>query len=92
MKTHCAVGAKILQKGSSPYVIMGAEIALNYHERCDGSGYPNQLSGEAIPLSTSIVTLCGQYDSLRSRRPYKPALSHAETLKILTAGDGRIMP
>ncbi len=92
MKTHCAVGARILQKGCSPYVQMGAEIALHHHERWDGSGYPNQLSGDHIPLSARLLSICDQYDALRSKRPYKPARSHPDVMQVLNFGDGRTMP
>jgi putative two-component system response regulator len=92
MQTHSALGAKILENGTSPYTKMGAEIALNHHEKWDGSGYPNGLSGKAIPLSARIMSLCDVYDALRSKRPYKPAFSHEKTLKIILEGDGRTQP
>ena len=92
MQTHSALGAKILENSTSPYTIMGAEIALNHHERWDGTGYPNGISGEAIPLSARIMSLCDVYDALRSKRPYKPAFSHEKTVKIILEGDGRTKP
>ena len=88
MKTHTTLGAKILGERKSPYLRMGAEIALSHHERWDGSGYPNGLAGDAIPLSARIMHVCDIYDALRSKRPYKQAFDHATAIGILTHGDG----
>lgn len=90
MNRHTEYGYQILS--ASPRLKLGAEIALYHHEKWDGSGYPNGVRGEAIPLSARIVQIADIYDALRSRRPYKPAYSHARTVRILTEGDERIDP
>ena len=90
MKTHTTIGAEILAGGSSPYMQMGQEFALSHHERWDGTGYPNKLSGEAIPLSARIMSVCDVYDALRSERPYKPAYDHTKSISIIRDGDDRI--
>jgi putative two-component system response regulator len=92
MKSHTTIGAKILGNRKSPLLKMGAEIALNHHERWDGGGYPLGLKGEQIPLSARIMNICDIYDALRSKRPYKPALSHLQVLDIIVNGDGRTLP
>lgn len=94
MKTHAVLGARILGAGKSqsPFTKMGAEIALNHHERWDGSGYPNGLHGEAIPLAARIMGICDVYDALRSTRPYKPSFAHPRAVSIITEGDGRTLP
>lgn len=92
MKEHPAMGAKILGNSNSPYLKMGAEIALSHHERWDGGGYPNGLRGEGIPLAARIMSICDTYDALRSKRPYKPALDHLRAVDIMTRGDGRTRP
>jgi putative two-component system response regulator len=92
MKGHASMGEKILGSSKSAYLKMGAEIALNHHERWDGGGYPNGKQGEDIPLAARIMNICDIYDALRSKRPYKPAFDHRKTMDIITRGDGRIMP
>ena len=92
MKGHASMGAKILGNSNSPYLKMGAEIALNHHERWDGGGYPNGKRSEAIPVAARIMNICDIYDALRSKRPYKPAFGHLTTVDIITRGDGRTQP
>jgi putative two-component system response regulator len=92
MKGHSSMGSKILGNSKSIYLKMGAEIALNHHERWDGGGYPNGLRGEDIPLAARIMNICDIYDALRSKRPYKPGLDHLKAMDIITHGDGRTQP
>ncbi len=92
MQRHTTLGYEILKNCSSPYLKMGAEIALMHHESWDGTGYPKGLKGEEIPVSCRIMSICDQYDALRSMRPYKTQFSHEKTVDILTQGDGRTRP
>jgi putative two-component system response regulator len=92
MQEHAAMGAKILGDSKSPYLKMGAEIALNHHEKWDGTGYPYGKKGDEIPLAARIMCICDIYDALRSKRPYKPAFDHQKTIKIIIHGDSRTQP
>jgi two-component system, response regulator RpfG len=75
MRRHPNIGYQMLQDSPSKYLQMGAEIALAHHERFDGKGYPNGLSGEQIPLCARIVSIADVFDALTSKRPYKEAWS-----------------
>jgi response regulator RpfG family c-di-GMP phosphodiesterase len=99
MQTHTVIGAETLaevarQHGSAmAFLQMAIDIARHHHERWDGTGYPDRLAGSDIPLAARIVTLGDVYDALRSKRAYKPALSHASTMQVITqASPGQFDP
>lgn len=73
MKTHTTKGAQILSGSSFDMIQMAEIIALNHHERWDGSGYPQGLSGNDIPIVGRITAICDVFDALISERPYKKA-------------------
>ena len=73
MQKHTIIGHSILSNSQSRYIQTGSIIALNHHERFNGSGYPNGISGKEIPLVARIVAVADVYDALVSTRPYKKA-------------------
>ena len=73
MRRHTLIGAELLSGSDSPLLQMAEIIALTHHEKWDGSGYPNKLSGEDIPLPGRICAICDIFDALTSQRPYKEA-------------------
>lgn len=90
MKSHTEIGAGIFHDTESEILKMAREIALYHHEKYDGSGYPYGLKGDEIPFSSQIMAIADTYDALRSERPYKKGFSHEETIKIMSASEGRV--
>jgi two-component system response regulator RpfG len=74
VRRHTLVGNDILRESSSRFVQLAATIALRHHERYDGSGYPDGLVGEAIPIAARIVGLVDVFDALTCERPWRAAL------------------
>ncbi len=81
IKTHCRVGSDLLSKGKSTLLKVAQSIALNHHERWDGSGYPQGLASRQIPLASRITSICDVFDALASERPYKKAWSFEEAVE-----------
>jgi putative two-component system response regulator len=88
MQRHTIIGARILQGSSSELLTAGETIALTHHEKWDGTGYPQRLAGEAIPIYGRIVAVADVFDALTTRRPYKKACENEEALAIIRAGSG----
>ena len=93
MKTHTVKGAETLEEvdkrfGENSFIKMGIDIAKYHHERWDGKGYPDGLSGENIPLSARIMSIADVYDALSSKRTYKDAFPHKKCLEIIQEGKG----
>jgi len=89
MKTHPRIGYDILKGSPSKYLSMGAIIALGHHEKFDGSGYPNGLHGDDIPLVARIVAVADVFDALVSERPYKNAWPVAEGIDYVRSQKGK---
>jgi len=89
MRQHTTIGGRILGNTSSRLLQEGQIIAMSHHEWWDGSGYPNGLSGEAIPLSGRICAVADVFDALISDRPYKDAWTVDETLAEIARERGR---
>ena len=83
MKTHTTIGAEILSGSASPLIQLAAEVALNHHERWDGTGYPAGLVADNIPLSGRIVTVADVFDALTSHRTYKHAWTPLEAIQYI---------
>jgi two-component system response regulator RpfG len=88
MRRHPRIGHQLLADSHNRFIQASAVIALRHHERYDGSGYPDGLKGEQIPLEARITTTADVFDALISPRPYKPAWSIEEALDYLDAQRG----
>jgi putative two-component system response regulator len=95
MKTHAIKGESMLARtrhemGEENLMLhFASQIARNHHERWDGTGYPDKLQGESIPLAARLMAVADVYDALRSRRPYKEPFSHDEAVRLLVEQRGK---
>jgi len=94
MKTHTTIGGDTLRAidekhPGNDFIRMGIDIADNHHEKWDGSGYPQGIKGEDIPLSARILALADVYDALTSPRCYKKTFSHEKSKDIIIKGQGQ---
>ena len=94
MKKHVLIGKQIIQdiidefKIDEPFILMARNICWAHHEKYNGTGYPQGLKEDEIPLEARIFSLADVYDALRSKRPYKDALTHAEVKKEIYSETG----
>ena len=94
MKTHTTLGRDAIAHAEQalghevPFLRFAKEIALSHQEKWDGSGYPEALVGEAIPLSARLMALADVYDALISKRVYKPAFTHEDSVRMILEGSG----
>ncbi len=88
MEQHTVIGARILEKSSASVLRESEVIARSHHEKWDGTGYPDGLQGEAIPVQGRIVAVADVFDALSSRRCYKPAFPPEKVIEILKEGRG----
>ncbi|POZ64039.1 HD-GYP domain-containing protein [Chromobacterium alticapitis] len=95
MKTHTVMGrdaiasAERLLDGPSNFLRLAREIAYSHQEKWDGSGYPEGLQGEQIPLSARLMAVADVYDALISKRVYKPPFTHPRAVEMIREGSGR---
>ena len=88
LKNHPNVGAALLGKSDKPMMKKAAQTCLTFHEQWNGEGYPNQISGEAIPLAARITSLAAEFDRLAAGVPGQSAMSKDEVLARLRADKG----
>jgi PAS domain S-box-containing protein/putative nucleotidyltransferase with HDIG domain len=86
IRAHTKQGYHILKDANLPWPV--ADVALQHHERLDGSGYPNGVAGDELNLEVSILAVCDVVEAMSSHRPYRPARTTEDILKELTDGRG----
>ncbi len=89
MKKHTTIGADLLAGHNSELMVTARDIALTHHEKWDGSGYPNRLSGENIPLIGRLAGVVDVFDALSTKRPYKDAYPTEKVISIIKEERGR---
>ena len=89
MQSHATIGAEIIGEHERGVLALARQIALSHHEKWDGSGYPNGLAGDAIPLAGRICAIADVFDALTSVRPYKKAWTEEEALDFMVKQKGR---
>ena len=97
MKQHCEYGRNAIMQAESAlggvsdasFLLYAAEIAYGHHERWDGSGYPQGIASDAIPISARLMAVADVYDALISRRVYKPPFPHEQALSMIVAERGQ---
>lgn len=90
IKRHTIIGAEILSNSPSSLIQAGETIALNHHERWDGSGYPKGISGEQIPLSARFCAIGDVFDALTTPRPYKKEISVEDASRLIIGASGSL--
>lgn len=93
MKTHTTIGYSAIRRAmdltsDKEFLEFASQVALSHHERWDGKGYPNMLSGPAIPIAGRVMAIVDVYDALVSERHYKDAMTHEDSMRIVTDGRG----
>lgn len=94
MRTHTSCGRDAIEAvertlgGSTPFLRCAAEIAFSHQEKWDGSGYPQGLAGEAIPVAARLMAAADVYDALVSARSYRPAFTHETAIELIRQGSG----
>ena len=95
MKTHTTLGFDVIENAERhlgvevEFLACAKEIALNHHEKWDGSGYPRNLTGSEIPISARLMAVADVYDALTTHRVYKDAITHDAAVAIIIEGAGR---
>ena len=89
MQSHATIGAEIIGEHERGVLALARQIALSHHEKWDGSGYPNGLAGERIPLVGRICAIADVFDALTSVRPYKKAWTEEEAVAFMVGQKGK---
>jgi putative two-component system response regulator len=95
MKTHTTLGRDAIQYAEQllchglDFLSLAKEIAYSHHEKWDGSGYPQGLAGDEIPIPARLMAVADVYDAIISRRVYKPGMPHQKAVDILMKGKGQ---